>query len=654
MIHYFSGSYSNFSNFKTDTSIEWVIEYLSSKTILGVDTETEGFFDFEKKMVMFQIGDKENQFVFDTRTYDITPLLPILSNDAIIKIFWNFSFDHKFIKYWYKTDTSNVYDGFLAECCLTNGVEGRILSLGGVCERDLGIVLNKEVRNTFLGLMGRPFSDSQITYGAKDVIHLIDLYYIQQKKIIELDLEPVVRLENKFVSVLADVELTGIYLDKEKWIENAERNEQRQLEYRYKLDKFVLDNNLTAFIDFQLDMFSNDVSCGVNWDSPKQVVAVLNQLGVNTTVVDKGVSKETCVATHISKYKKEVPFIGIYLKYKEVKKSVSTYGMSFLDNINPVTGRVHSNFWQILNTGRISSSDPNLQNIPATKEFRSCFTATEGNTLIVCDYSQQEPRVTADKSQDPALIDFYLHGHGDTHTFVTSKMMSVMEGKTIDIPPKNEEDPEALAAHKNHPYAKYRQQGKILNLKLDYGGSAYTVKDDLGVKDEAEAQVFIDALQNAFPEKKRYFQRKIKETFDKGYVLIDEITKRKCFLADIPKYEAICKEKKDNPDFNDWSSYYKLKGNIERASKNFPIQGTSGSMTKLAAIYFVEGIKKLNLQDRARIVNLVHDEIVVEGSLESRHVVAKVLSKSMEKAGAVFCKTVPMIAKAYITLYWEH
>lgn len=249
-------------------------------------------------------------------------------------------------------------------------------------------------------------------------------------------------------------------------------------------------------------------------------------------------------------------------------------------------------------------------------------------------------RVLADVCQDENLVNLFLEGDGDTHTLVAEKMFSVIEGKPIKIEKK---DPR-------------RQVGKILNLKLNYGGSAYTVKDDLGVSEE-EAQKFIDALEQAFPTKQKYFEKVIKETFDKGYILVDNVTRRKVFIPDFERFRQMqldAKNPKIVKEKSFWSEYYRFKGTYERASKNYPIQGLSGSMTKLAGIYLYDNLKELNLLNNTKIVNLVHDEIVVETTPENTELVSKLVSESMEKAGKVFCKTVPMIAEAVISKYWTH
>lgn len=217
-------------------------------------------------------------------------------------------------------------------------------------------------------------------------------------------------------------------------------------------------------------------------------------------------------------------------------------------------------------------------------------------------------------------------------------MYEVIEGKYPNITKK---DPR-------------RQHGKILNLKLDYGGTAYSVKDDLG-KSQEEAEQLIEALSRAFPGKTSYFEAKITETFAQNYILIDDVTKRKSYLEKhFNIYNQYAGKDSRTIDKKEWSKFFTAKSSIERAAKNYPIQGTGGSMTKLASILFYKWIQKNSMWDKVHITNLVHDEIVVECIEKLADKVAEKLTECMVFAGSVFCKKVPMKAEPVITQYWKH
>jgi DNA polymerase-1 len=141
-----------------------------------------------------------------------------------------------------------------------------------------------------------------------------------------------------------------------------------------------------------VDMFTGKQECIINWDSPKQVTKLLKEYGVNTEIVVKGERKESIDSKVLEPQQDQFPIIKPYLKYKEMQKEVSTYGYNWKNYINPITGRIHTSFTQILNTGRMSSGNkyenlPNIQNLPRGEDTRSCFTSEPGNLLIDADYS---------------------------------------------------------------------------------------------------------------------------------------------------------------------------------------------------------------------------------------------------------------------------
>lgn len=622
-------------------SMQDLLDWLQAKTSVGVDTETEGFLDFKNKVIMLQIGDKTDQFVVDTRCTDVSSLKVHLENPKLEKLFWNAKFDVSMLRFTFGWRVEGIYDGFLAECILTTGLIGPDRSLEGAVMKYCKHQLNKAERSKFVGLRGSAYTHTQIKYGAEDVEYLHTIKDIQTDLIKQYDMANTLKLENAFVSVLADVEYNGFKLDSNKWKALSEVNKSKYLESKETLEQYVLSNStLAKYKDNQLDMFSDASTTSIEWSSPMQVIEVMKTLGVDTRVVDKktGKEKSSVEAKHLNKFKGQFPIIKLYLDYKENEKLVNTYGDNFLSNINPITGRVHSNFWQILDTGRISSSNPNLQNIPSDSETRACFVAEDGNILTVADYSSQEPRVTADKCMDPSLVEFFLKGDGDMHSLVATKMYTVINGRETIVTKENEN---------KH----LRQIGKILGLKLDYGGSAWTVKDDLGVTEE-EAQKFIDAYFAAFPGKKTYFNQCVKETLDNGFILINKVTNRRSWCDNF-EWIRDCKKNYSSLSREERSRYFKYKGSLERNAQNYCIQGTAADMTKTACVLIDRQLGCLGLREVIKIVGLVHDEIITEEPIEYKDIAEKLIKKAMLQAGEVFCKTVPMKVEPTSNLFWQ-
>lgn len=412
----------------TNVEFEKAITHVNeSMSIIGFDTETTGLDPFSAKIIMIQFGNLEIQYVVDVRNISKEVIKKfcelVLSNPKILKVGHNLKFDYKMVLGNYGCRIQNLYDTMITEMVLNCGKINKSFSLAAVVLKYFNETRDKTIRSNFSKIKDLPFSSAEIEYGAQDVIDPLKIKKVQENFLEQNELVKCNKLEQDFVSVLADIEMNGFYVDKAKWMENHANHEAYLKELLLKLDKYVIDNNHLDFIDSQLSLFSTEKKVLINWASSAQVIEYFKFLGIDTKIKDKEQSakqgfpvfKDTCNAKHIVKFEKEFPIISLYLKYSEVNKQVSTYGESFLKHVNEVTGRIHCDFWQIVDTGRISSRNPNLQNIPATEEYRSCFRAGKNKVLVVCDYSQQEPRITADKSGEPSLIDFYINGDGDSH-----------------------------------------------------------------------------------------------------------------------------------------------------------------------------------------------------------------------------------------------
>ena len=263
-------------------TMEECVDYLNDQQYIGVDTETEGKDFTSKKIVMFQIGTKEIQYVIDTRYISIEPLRDILEDtEKHTKIFHNVKFDYKFIKSNYNIEVNNIYDTMLAECILHCGKDKWGYSLNHLTQRYLEISLNKEIRNKFIGLEGKPFTSEQICYGAQDIQYLLKIMDIQLKEIQQLGLFSLLLLETRASLAFADIEYNGLCFDKESWLNNADTNEGLVNELELKLDNEILTNRMLDFIDdyIQLDMFTPADELrkvNVKWSSPIQVKKVMN------------------------------------------------------------------------------------------------------------------------------------------------------------------------------------------------------------------------------------------------------------------------------------------------------------------------------------------------------------------------------------------
>ena len=566
-------------------TIEDVVKYCHNKEVLGVDTETEGF-DFTcKKMIMFQIGDEHRQFVIDTRFIDISPLKNILESPAITKIFHNAKFDYKFIKKWSGIECDGVYDTFLVERILSCG---RHIGYGlkDLCKRYLNVELNKEIRNQFIGLSGEAYRDDQIVYGAKDVEYLCKLRKLQLPKIQEFKLQRVVELENRAVLAFADIEYNGIDIDKDAWEVIARTSEQEALDMRDELDNLVLI--VPELSDFVLSHVQGDLftpqeelrKVGIKWTSPTQVLKVFQKLVPELEDVN---------GKKMYKYRRQHKVIDLYVKYKEKMKLATSYGNDFFKFVSS-DGKIHTQFNQILDTGRVASKKPNMQQIPADNKFRNCFLAPDNWCFVSSDYSSQELNVIAFGSKDPVWIKALEQGQ-DLHS-VCADLVYGQEWADAA------EDDCSYMINKSKckcpRHGRLRTNVKTINFGLAYGMGPHKLADTLDINTKA-AEVLINKYFDAFPAIGGFLDKL--GSFGKKYGYIKTFppyNRRRWFPTWYPR---IYQEK---------SQAFEL-GSIERASKNTPIQGASADMTKKAMILIRDFIKLHNAP--VKIVMTVHDQV---------------------------------------------
>lgn len=399
-------------------TIDEAISLLEKEDVLGLDTETEGLDCFTKALLLLQIGNKEFQINFDISSFQgkIPKLLKdFLNNYHGLFILQNAKFDLKFL---FRQDVllKKVYDTMLVETIITNGLQYGGRDLQTIAEKYCGVTLDKSVRGE---IIIKGLTDRVLEYGANDVKYLPEIREKQLEIVAKYNLQRAVDLDNSFVIVLAYTEYCGIKLDYDKWKVKVDKNVETVHKYKTELEDFLYKDGKTKYFSGMYDLFSGVQDCTINWDSPKQVMALMEEYGVNTTIYIKGEEKKSIDAKTLDPQKDQFPIIKPYLKYKEAQKEVTTYGYNWKRYINPITGRIHTTFKQLMDTGRLSSGDkrdgtPNLQNIPRDEETRACFICEEGNVLIDADYSSQEQIVLANFSKEKNLLNFYARGFTDS------------------------------------------------------------------------------------------------------------------------------------------------------------------------------------------------------------------------------------------------
>lgn len=641
------------------SEVERFIQYYAE---IEVDTETTGFDPHIDEIQCVQLGNAEVQYLIVWND-EIIPFLQklFLRTDKVF-IFQNAKFD---LQFFYKHSilfANNIYDTFLAESIIACGLDFVRKSLDVLAERYLKVDLSKDIQSEVatLGL-----TKEVIQYALNDVRYLSRIKAEQVKIIRVRNLGNTLRLDCSFVRVLAYIEYCGIGFDSKRWLEKSAKDKLALQEVEAKLNKAVIDMGDTQFIAYG-DLFSGeDFACKINWNSDTQPIPLFEKLGLNLWVEEKGKLKKSIGAKVITPYKDKHPIIPIYLEYSKYQKRVSTFGEAYLKFIHPITGRIHTTYKQIVNTGRMSCGNakqkppkPNLQQVPADPEHRECFIASEGHLLIAADYSGQEAVVFANKCLDENLLAFYDEGLGDMHSYVALLCFpSELGGVVLDDVKKMRPD--------------LRQKAKAAGFAIQFGGNGYTIANNLSLA-PAEGDTVYSAYMSAFPGLAKYFEEVSTEVLSRGYIHFNEITNRRSYIDFFHEYQKLEQEVKgfdwklyreekagDTDYFKNVlkpkvQSYFRKKGDITRKSYNYPVQGTAADITKTASCIIFNRILKEGWFNIVKFVHIVHDEIIMEVPESMAEQVAGIVKEAMEEAGRIFYTRVPLTATPLVSKVWEH
>lgn len=585
---------------------EEVLEYFKDHTHIGFDTETSGFSFMNSTLHSIQFGDLERQYVIDLDGIDIHVFAPLFKKTLVLQ---NATFDLPFL---YKQGyVPHVYDTLLAEKNLSLGL---LLprGLGDLVRRYCDVDLDKSMQSEIAqGLV----SYEAIAYAGLDVKYLLEIMHAQVEQARREKVVSAIELDCRFARVVAYMEFCGFYVDLDALQKLVRRNEAYEYMAEEALYKWLEKNHPELY----------DPS--FNWGSSQQVIALLNNFGI------QAINKKTGQVTADIKELRKLPkheLIDLYIDYATRRKIVTTYGRNWFEYLWP-DGRVHSKFNVLVDTGRTSSGDtrngpfPNLQNQPRDGSLRKIFKGKGPNVIITCDYSGQESVVLADMSEEPKMLDFYRSGSGDLHSFVAKLLFK-----------KELQDVEEADVSKTRP--DLRQLAKGCNFAIAYGGTGYTISENLNV-DRVLADSVYEAYMKAFPDLAKFFELNYQETARRGYVRINKVTGRKRKIDGVAQAVA--------------SQDRKVLGHINRLSTNTKIQGTSADISKTAAVLFFDWIIEQKLFGKVLIVNFVHDEIVAECHQRRADVVSDALRSCMEKAGTYFLKHLSLTADPKISKEWS-
>lgn len=644
-------------------SAEEALELLAPLSVVELDTETMGLDPYTKELLTVQLGCAEFQVVIDCTSVDIHLFKEYMENPQRMFLGWNIKFDLKFL-YHQRIVPLRVYDGYLAEKLLWLGYPAGMheMSLKAASINYLGVDMDKSVRGK---IIQAGLTEDVIVYAAGDVSYLGK---IRDKQLIELEKKGLLKaidFENEFVKCLAYIEYCGAKLDVDKWKIKMVTDLNNLEKYEAELNEWVEESEYSSkycSVNIQGDLFNGfdtKPRCHINWTSSQQVIPLFEELGLNLKVLDKKTKhyKKSVDIKVVEPQASKSPLIPIYIKYKKAAIIVNTFGQKFLNLINPVTGRIHANFNQLgTDTGRLSSTEPNLQNLPHDAQTRACFVSDKGNRWISADYSGQESYLMASMANDEAMLDELINGSGDLHS-LTAKM--VFQQIPRDMPLKD--------IKKN--FKDLRQEAKGYEFCFNYGGQDSTLIRNYGL-DAKRAKEIYENYMSGFAGLKRYQDFRRVDVMRKGYILLSPITGHKAYIYDYDELKMQM-EKQDDPDF--WAYYREMKqenpecdtvqgvrrlarrkAESEKQSINYPIQAAGALCFKLASIKLFNWLLKNGLLFKVKYCIPVHDEINLEAPDEISEEVADILVKCMVSAGKPFCTRAHLGADVEIGDHWIH
>jgi DNA polymerase I-like protein with 3'-5' exonuclease and polymerase domains len=585
----------------TEEQLRQAVATLSAHQAIGLDTETTELDPYYGRLRLLQLATPQGVHIVDLDAFRnashaepaqlpaLAPLRDLLAAHRPVKIAHNAKFDAKFIKHTLGVDLGGIFDTLLASQLLGAGDIEERHGLNAVTTRYLNEAVDKTER---LSNWDLALSEAQLEYAARDAAVLLPL---REKLIERLRADSLIdcaRLEFDCVMPVADMELAGFYMHKDRWLDQLTLVEQRREILAEELQSVL------ALESSQGTLFGGPQRDDINLDSSQQLTQALERLGIPVPDSTRNWKLQPLAA--------EYPVIATLLEYRTVQKALTSYGQNMIELINPTTGRLHADFRQIgAPTGRFSCTNPNIQQVPHAVEYRRCFSGyPAGRKLIIADYSQIELRILAEFSGDRAFIGAFNSG-ADLHRVTAGEVFGV----TVDQVTREQRD-----------FAKRLNFGVVYGI----GAQRFSIMTGLGVP-EAE-----NVLRKYFATY-RQLDTYLNEAANRA------VSERQARTAS----GRLVRFRYDERDRQQISM-------TKRNGKNTPIQGTSADILKRALRLLKDELRGSN----AQIVNIIHDEIVVEADADEAPAVAEKVERAMVQAGEQYVKTVPVKVETEIADEW--
>ena len=579
---------------ENEDELRQLCDFFITKEFVSIDTETTSTDAISAELVGLSFSAEESKafYVPVPANYEealkvVEIFKPLYESDKIMKIGQNIKYDYEVLTRYGVTIQGKMFDTMIAHYLIQPELHHNmdylaetLLGYQTIHIEELLGPKGKKQKNM------RDLSPTDIyEYAAEDADITLRLKNVLEPRLKELGVEELFwNIEMPLVRVLADMELNGVCLDTEALQDTSKIFNERMREYEQEIYK-------EAGEEF-------------NISSPKQVGDIL--FG-KLQIMDK--PKKTKTGQYVTReegllsLENKSPIVRNILNYRGMKKLLSTYIDALPKLINPRTGHIHTSFNQALTaTGRLSSSDPNLQNIPVRtddgKEIRKCFIPEEGCLFFSADYSQIELRIMAHLSEDENMMEAFREGH-DIHRATAAKIWHEDIDKVTDA---------------------QRKKAKQANFGIIYGITTYGLAQRMDISN-AEAKDLIQDYFRTFPKVQAYMEHAKEVARAKGYA--ETLFHRRRYLADINSRNAT------------------VRGFAERNAINAPIQGTEADIIKVAMVRIWERFKKEGI--RSKMILQVHDELNFSVYPEEREQVERIVIEEMQNA---YPLNVPLIADA--------
>ena len=571
-----------------------ICDYFLTKQILSLDTETTSTHAIDAELVGLSFATEENKAFYVTIPAEREQALkfveifkPLYENENILKIGQNIKYDMEVLANYGVELKGKLFDTMIAHYLIQPELHHNMDYLAETLLNYKTVHIEELIGPKGKNQKSMREVDPNLVceYAAEDADVTLKLYHVLEPKLKENNLETLFwDIEMPLVPVLADMEMSGVLLDTKALKETSDIFNKRMNEYEEKIYEQAGEK--------------------FNISSPKQVGEILfGKMKImekpKKTRTGQYVTSEEVLQT----LKSKAPIVEDILNYRGMKKLLSTYVDSLPTLINPRTGHIHTSFNQALTaTGRLSSSDPNLQNIPVRtddgKEIRKCFIPEPGCKFFSADYSQIELRIMAHLSGDENMIEAFRSGF-DIHKATAAKIWKEQMDDVTDS---------------------QRKKAKQANFGIIYGITTYGLAQRMEIPN-GEAKEIIDGYFATFPKVKEYMEKAKETARQKGYA------------------ETIFGRRRYLPDIN--SANGTVRGFAERNAINAPIQGSEADVIKVAMVKIWNRFKKENI--RSKMILQVHDELNFSVYPEEAEKVEKIVMEEMENA---YKLQVPLVADA--------